>query len=220
MARFNRVAVIAVVLLAAVAVCAEVWAQPGPGGGRGPRPGGFGFGIAGFGMMGGGPGGGSISMMYGMLLNTATVQKELELVEEQKTKIKAANEKAQAAMREMFSGMGNFRDLSEDERKSKMEDMRKKGQAQAEANKKAIEEILLPHQLERLKGICLQRAGIAALNDKQIQQDLKMSDDQVAKLKSIGEESMKKSQELFAGMRDLSQEERQAKMAEVGQNMQ
>jgi hypothetical protein len=157
----------------------------------------MGFGFGGFGMMGGGPGGQfSISTMYGMLLGTPTVQKDLELVDEQKEKLKSANEKAQAAWRQMFSGMGNMQDLSDEERKSKMEEMRKKGQAQAEASKKAIEEILLPHQLERIKGIALQRVGTGALNDKQIQQDLKMSEDQVAKLKSIGEESGKKMQEI------------------------
>lgn len=219
MARSYRVVVIAVALLAAVALCAQAWAQPGAGGQRGPRPGGMG-GFGGFGMMGGGPGGGGVSMMYGTLLNTPTVQKDLELVDEQKEKLKAANEKAQASMREVFSGMGNMRDLGEEERKTKMGEVGKKMQAQAETAKKAIEEILLPHQLERLKGIALQRMGVGALNDKQIQQDLKMTEDQIAKLKSIGEESGKKTQEMFAGMRDLSQEERQAKFAEMGQKMQ
>jgi Spy/CpxP family protein refolding chaperone len=168
-------------------------------------------------MMGGGPGGGSLSMMYGMLLNSPTVQKDLDLVDEQKAKLKEANEKAQAAMREMFSGM---RDLSQEERQQKMGEIGKKMQAQAEATKKLIEETLLPHQLDRLKGLALQRIGTGALNFKEIQEDLKMTEEQVAKLKSIGEESAKKNQEMFAGMRDLSPEERQAKFAEIGQKMQ
>jgi|GEM_PF-505221 len=226
MSRMFRVATIALVLLASVAFCVSAWAQPGAGPPpKGPRPGGPGFGFGGFGMMGGGMGagmgwGGSVSAMYGFLLNTPTVQKELELVDEQKAKLKELQEKTQQAMREMFSGMGNWRDMSEEERKGRMEEMRKKGEARAEETKRAIEEILLPHQIERLKGIALQRMGVGALNDKEIQHDLKMTQEQIAKLKSIGEEAAKQMQEAFAGMRDLSPEERQARFAEMGRKMQ
>ena len=131
----------------------------------------------GFGMpMFGGPGGGfSLSSMYSFLLNSPTVQKDLELVDDQKAKLKELNEKSRAAMRKVFSGM---RDLSEDERREKMAEIGKKMQAQMEESKKAIEEILLPHQLERIKGIALQRVGTMALSDKQIQQDLKLSEEQ------------------------------------------
>ena len=209
MTRLCHVGSIALMSLGALALCTAVWAQPGPGG---PPPGG-----PGFGMFGGGPGGMSLAGMYGFLLNTPTVQKELELVDDQKAKIKEAGDKAQAAMREMFSGM---RDLSNEERQEKMREVGKKMQAQGEQTRKSIEEALLPHQLERLRGIALQMAGVGALNDKQLQQDLKLSEDQVAKIKSIGEESGKKMQEMFAGMRDLSPEDRQAKMAEVGKKAQ
>jgi hypothetical protein len=165
-----------------------------------------------------GPPGANVSMMYGFLLNTPTVQKELELVDEQKAKIKELGEKAMAAMREMRAGMGSMRDpnLSEDERRAKGEEMGKKMQAQMEAGKKAIEEILLPHQLERLKGIALQRAGIEAINDKQIQQDLKLSDEQVAKIKSIGEEAGKKFGALFSEGAD--RETIGPKMQEIGKD--
>ena len=54
-----------------------------------------------------------------------------------------------------------------------------------------------PHQLERLKGIALQRTGIRALSFKQVQEDLKLTDDQVAKIKSINEAAGKKMRELF-----------------------
>lgn len=145
-------------------------------------------------MMGGGPGGGSIAGQYARLLSSPTVQKELELVDDQKAKIAEAGQKAQTAMRQMFSGM---RDLSEEERRAKMQEMGRKMAAQAEESRKAIEEILLPHQLERLKGIALQVAGVQALTDKEIQQDLKLTEEQIAKIKSILEEAGKKMRELF-----------------------
>ncbi len=87
MTRSLRFGSIVLMSLGGLALCTAGWAQPGPGG---PRPGG-----PGFGMFGGGPGGGSLSMMYGFLLNAPTVQKELELVDDQKAKIKEAQDKAQ-----------------------------------------------------------------------------------------------------------------------------
>ena len=98
-------------VVAALALCTSAWAQPGPGGQ--PRPGG---------MFGGGSGA-SLSMLYGPLLNVPTVQKDLDLLDEQKAEIKPAGEKAQAAMRELFSGM---RDLSQEQRQAKMEEIGKK----------------------------------------------------------------------------------------------
>lgn len=184
MSRSIRFVAIAFASLAALGLCTSAWAQPGPGGG--PRPG--------FGMFGGGSGA-SVSMLYGPLLNVPTVQKELDLLDDQKAEIKPASDKAQAAMRESFSGM---RDLSQEERRAKMEEIGKKVQAQAEEMKKTIEHTLLPNQLKRLKGIALQVAGVRALNDKEVQQDLKLSEDQTAKIKSIGEDSMKKVRELFS----------------------
>jgi len=190
MTRSFRFASIALVSLGALALCTAVWAQPGPG----PGPG-FGGPGPGFGMFGGGPGA-SLSAQYGGLLNAPTVQKELNLADDQKAKIKEAGAKAQAAMRELFSGM---RDLSEEERRVKMEEAGKKMQTQAEETKTAIENALLPNQLQRLKGIALQVVGVQALNDKQVQGDLKLEDYQTAAIRVIGERSSRKIRELFTG---------------------
>ena len=89
MMRSLRIVSIAVVSLAALALCDTAWAQPGPGGGgrgfgRMPRP--------------------SLSMMYGMLLNSPTVQKDLDLVDDQKAKIKEINDKASTAMARVVFG--------------------------------------------------------------------------------------------------------------------
>jgi hypothetical protein len=111
-------------------------------------------------------------------------------------------------MRELFSGM---QDLTQEERQAKMAELGKKMQAQGEETKKAVEGILLPDQLKRLKGIALQRMGAMALSDKDVQKELKFSDDQVAKIKSVGEDMMKKGRELFqsaGNFRDMTDEER------------
>ncbi len=179
MARSLRLMSIVFVALAVMGLCATAWAQRGPGGG-GP---GFGFG-----------GNMSLSMMYGMLLNSPTVQKDLGLVDDQTAKIKEANDKAQKAMSDLWSGL---RDLSPEDRAAKREENSKKMQAIGEETKKTIETTLLPNQLARLKGIAIQQAGIRALLDKDVQKDLKLSDDQTAKIKSISDDFMKKMREAF-----------------------
>jgi Spy/CpxP family protein refolding chaperone len=182
MMRSLRIFSIAVVSLAALMLADTAWAQPGPGGrgfGRMPRP--------------------SLSMMYGFLLNVPTVQKDLDLVADQKTKIKEINDKAAAAMRELFSGMG---DLTPEERRAKFQENRKKMETMGEKTAKEIEGVLLPDQLKRLKGIALQRMGAMALNDKSVQKGLKLTDDQVAKIKSIGDDAMKKATDLFSSGAD------------------
>jgi Spy/CpxP family protein refolding chaperone len=149
----------------------------------------------------------SISMMYGMLLGAPTVQKDLDLVDDQKAKIKEINEKTRTAMGEIFAGM---RDLTPEERDAKRADTRKKMEALGEKTNKEIEGVLLPDQLKRLRGIALQRMaamnmGAAALTDKGIQKDLKLTDDQVAKIQSITDEAMKKMSELFTPGGDPSE---------------
>jgi Spy/CpxP family protein refolding chaperone len=185
MARSLRWMSLVFAALAVVALCTAAQAQRGPGG-RGPGRGGPGFGFGG--------GDASLSMMYGMLLNSPKVQKELDLIDDQTAKIKEANDKTRKAMSDLWSGM---RDLSPEDRQAKMEEIGKKMQALGEEAKKTIETTLLPNQLARLKGIAIQVAGVRALSDKGVQKDLKFSDDQTAKIKSIGEDFGKKMREAF-----------------------
>ena len=162
MTRSLRFASIGLFSMAMVALCATVSsAQPGGGGGRGGR-----------GMMQ------SPAMMWGMLLRAPTVQKELNLTEDQQSKIKDLNEKAAAGMREMFAGM---QDLSQEERAARRAEMGKK----MEEQRKSLEGILLPNQVSRLKEIILQRRGASALQDKEIQDGLAITDEQKEKLKTI-----------------------------------
>ena len=136
-----------------------------------------------------------MAMMYRPLLTMPAVQEELNLSEDQKTKVKEATDKSRAAMQKLYTGI---REASEADRQAKMEEAGKKMQANAEETKKTIEGILLPKQLERLKGLAWQMGGVMALADKEIQQDLKLSDDQAAKIKAAGEDLRKKAEELMS----------------------
>ena len=202
MVRSIRFASIVLALLAVSALSAVAWAQPGPG--------------MGFGMFGGGAA--SLSAQYGRLLMIPTVQKELELVDDQKTKINDASQTMRGSMQEAFSDMTPpSPDMTPEERQKSMEEMQKKMQPIQEKYQKAVESILLPNQAKRLKEIALQVAGTAALSDKQVQDDLKLSSDQVNKIKTINEDMSKKRQALFAEANGDFQSLR-PKMQEISQD--
>jgi hypothetical protein len=171
---FLCVIVLAVIMVAAV----QAQQQPGPGG-RGGR------GMGGFGMMGRGGGG---SMMTLMLLNNEKVQKELEIVPEQKEKLDALRQEQRQAMPD-FRGM---RDLSEEERRAKMDEMRKKMEKQGEEMQAKIKEILLPNQLERLNQIRVQVLGSRAIMDAEVQKQLGITEEQKKKMTDLGQEMMGK----------------------------
>ncbi len=172
----------------------------------------------GFGM--GGMGGfGSAADMWGPLLRSEQVRKELELVPEQLDKLKEIGEKASARMRDGFAAMRGLRDASPEERKAKMTEFGNKARAQAEELRKESEGVLLPHQAERLKQVALQVRGVRALEDKEVQTSLSLTDEQKNQLKSLRESMIAK----FRGMgRPESDEERKAqreKMQAAGKEL-
>jgi Spy/CpxP family protein refolding chaperone len=183
MTRSVRIVSIVLVSLGSLSLCAAAQAQPG---GDAPGVGD---------MMGA-----ALSMQYGRLLNSPTVKRELNLTDDQEAKIKEAGSKAQSAMREMFS---DFRGLDPEEIrakiKEKMQEMGEKMRTQAEDTRAVIEKTLRPEQLKRLRQIAMQNTGVQALGDKSVQRDLKLSSDQVAKIKAIGDDVMKKLREAFSG---------------------
>lgn len=124
---------------------------------------------------GGGAGFGGFGGGTTFLLQQESVQKELKLSEEQVKKIKELSEK----QRESFRGL---RDLSQEERRTKMQEA-------AKANEKAVGEILKPEQLKRVKQISLQRQGARALSNPEIAKVLNLTSEQTDKIKKIQEEA-------------------------------
>jgi Spy/CpxP family protein refolding chaperone len=211
MSRSVRLLAVSLAGLGLVSFCALAYAQP-PGKGPGRPRGGFGMG--GMGMMGGSP-----AQLWGMLLRSEKVQKELELLDDQKTKLAEIGEKAAARMREAFSGMQGLGDMSAEERQAKFAEMRKTAAAQAKELQKEIEGVLLPHQIDRLKQIALQLQGVRALNDPQVQKALGLTADQVDKIRSLQQGEFEKMRSMMSGMRDLSDQERREKMQEARKQM-
>jgi Spy/CpxP family protein refolding chaperone len=156
--------VAAVVVMAASPVLAQQRRGQGGGGGRG------------FGGLGGGV----------MLLGQKSVQEELKLSDDQAKQVKELVDK----QREAFQGFG---DLSQEERRTKMQEM-------AKTNNEAVAKILKPEQAKRFKQIALQqqvRFGLAfVLNNPEVAKELKISDDQKGKLEEIRNKAREETQGL------------------------
>jgi hypothetical protein len=129
-----------------------------------------------------------IVVLYVRLTALPTVDKELNLTKDQRTKFKVARDKIQAVLAEPLGGTDGQR---------KTEETANKMNSLVEELKKTLESTLSPEKLERLKGIALQVAGILALGDKEIQRDLALSNDQVAKINAADADVTNKFHEML-----------------------
>jgi Spy/CpxP family protein refolding chaperone len=190
-----------VILVAA----SQTVAQPQPGG---PPPGGF-----------GGPGGPGGFFGGGGVLNLAMrdeVQQELQLVDEQKEKVRATIDTMRDKVRDQMRGMfEQLRDASDEERRARFDEIRAKFESLDAEGAKELEKILLPHQMERLKQIDLQNKirfrGASALTSGDVAKALNLTDEQREKLEKRAAEVQ---EELQTKIRELQVEARK-KMIDV-----
>ncbi len=205
MRSFTRIATVLAIVLVFLAVDSIAQAQDR---GRGRRGGGGGFG----GGFGGSRGAG---VEAGSLLRSEQVQAELKLSEDQLAEISALTEKAREQVRESFRG---FRDLSDDERRAKGEELRSKQQELQADMRKQLEKVLSAEQVKRLDEISLQVRGMRALADSAIRSKLSITEEQKQGIDDIVQAQRDMMRELFGGMRelrDLDNDERAAKFAEL-----
>ena len=175
--------VVAVLLSATSSLMAQ---RPQGGGGRG------GF--------GGGPGGGRSGGSLGILQRDTNAE-ELKLTDDQKAKIKELSDKQRedTRMRDVGSKM---RDASEEERPALQAELAKLTESIRQQTDAELKLILLPEQFTRYRQLALQQRGVSAIGDSDVAGELKLSDEQLAKLKAITEESDKRRTEMFAKMRE------------------
>jgi Spy/CpxP family protein refolding chaperone len=188
------------VLAIGLAIClaSSAFAQP-RGGGRG-GPGGFGGG--GFGGFGGG-GGGSL-----MLLFDENVRKDLGVTDDQWQRLQDGQRAMQERMTGAFQGL---RDLSEEQRQARFEEIRKNSQDE----QKKLENILTQPQRDRLKQIGIQsrlnRGNAAdALAGDELAQDLALTDADKDRIRKASDEAQ---DELRAEMRKLQDKAREKVIA-------
>jgi hypothetical protein len=149
------------------------------------------------------------------LLRSKDVQKELELVEEQKKELRALYQ-------EMRGGPGerpNLRDLSDKERRERIKEMRKEHQQRMAKMEEKIKAILLPHQLQRLNQIRLQVAGDAALMEPEVQKELGITKEQKEKMKALHKDGLAKFREAWEDLQDLLPEQRREQRDEIRSKM-
>lgn len=157
--------------------CASI-AQPGFGGGQG-GPGGRRGGMRMFGGM---------AMPPSMLLQRDDVQADLKLTTEQKDKLTDIQEKARDEMRAQFQS-GTRPDR---------ETMRKNMEKMQEKITKEVNTVLTADQQKRLKQIAIQVNGSNSLLQKDVQKDLGLTAEQIAKIDSLQKGLQDASQKLMA----------------------
>ena len=113
------------------------------------------------------------------------VQKELELVDDQKSEITKITEESRQGLGDLFGGL---RDLPDEERQAK--DARDAGKlaARNKETEEKINKVLLDHQKKRLKEITLQVRGVAALSDAEVATALALTTDQKDQIKKVIED--------------------------------
>ena len=115
------------------------------------------------------------------LLLLPKVREELDLVEEQIADLKKLGESMRPQGRRERP---NFREMSEEQRREFFEKMRKEREKRmAELNAK-IKEMLMPEQWERLQQIRIQAGGVRAFLSQELQQKLKITEEQVEKIRT------------------------------------
>ena len=151
-------------------------------------------------------GGGMFGGPAGLLSNKG-VQKELKLDDDQATKVNKLAEDMRAKQRE---AMESARDLAPEERRTKMMELSRTMNADAD---KALADILKPEQLTRFKQIRLQTRGADAFNDPAVQAELKLTDEQKSKVRELMDNQMSQMREIFQNAGDDRDAARQKMMA-------
>jgi len=145
------------------------------------------------------------------LLSLEKVQKELKLSEDQIGKVKEISEKLRPEMREKFAGLREIEDRQE--RRAKMTELGKQFDEKAHGQ---IREVLSNEQMIRLYQVRLQvRGAVYGVNHPWIANRLKFTDEQKKKAAELEKATQEKISKAFSGLRDLPQEERRKKYAEV-----
>lgn len=150
----------------------------------------------------GGPAGGG---MIG-LLQSDEVRQELDLMDDQVDQLRAIGDDIRAQVRDelqgAFQGMG---DLSPEERQQRIGEIRGKIDSIVSKSQGRLQEVLLPHQFERLKQIDLQariqRGGAAALTEGELAETLGLTDQQKEQLRERSQEVQQELQEKIQQLR-------------------
>lgn len=146
------------------------------------------------------------------LLSIPEVLKEINVSDEQKGQVEKMIEDLRAARGGGGGNRGDFQNLSDEERRARIEEMRKQREERSQKEEDAAKLILKPEQLDRLNELRLQRAGASALERTAVADKIGLTQEQKDKIASISQEARRGG----GGFnRDASQEERRQAAAEA-----
>jgi Spy/CpxP family protein refolding chaperone len=129
-------------------------------------------------------------------LRMESVQKDLELVPEQIEKLKQIGKEYYEDLRAQRAQWKDWGKLTQEERMAKYKEMREKQMKRAEAVRKQVEKVLLPHQLKALEEMNFRRMASSMLYQPRVMQNVGITEEQKAKIQKIRQEMMDKYQKL------------------------
>jgi hypothetical protein len=152
-------------LVAAMATVASAQGQGrGQGGGRGM-------------------GGGMMAPSAASLVGIPVVAEEIKITEDQKGDV-------EAIVTEVREARMGLRDVPQEERASKIEELNKAAHAK-------LAKVLKPEQVKRLEQIEVQAKGLAAYTDEKVKKALEITEEQGKKLQALATETMEKGRAAF-----------------------
>jgi Spy/CpxP family protein refolding chaperone len=124
------------------------------------------------------------------LLQSEQIKQELNLTDDQVSKLKQVNTDLRAEMDKLTSGVDPTK-LSDSEKKQKQEEI---DRVNKDVRQK-LASILKPEQTSRVKQIFLQVYGFGVLTQQDFKSDLKLTADQDKKMQDLGKELLAKVQQ-------------------------
>jgi hypothetical protein len=125
------------------------------------------------------------SVLNLFMLRAEAVQKELTLDEQQ---AKAINELAAQMQAEAMEVMSGLQDLTPEEQKQELPSILKMVGEKGKEIQDKVDKVLNEKQRTRVKELSIQRRGVEALQDDEVVDALKLSDEQKEKLTAVRKE--------------------------------
>jgi Spy/CpxP family protein refolding chaperone len=136
---------------------------------------------------------GGLGLPLDMLLQNEGVQKELKLGDEQIGKIREVLHDVRLKHREDWE---KLRDLSQEERREKLLELIK---LVTDDTAKSLADVLSPAQVRRLKQIKWQNDGLRAFSEDDVNEHLKLTEEQREKIRTINEQARQEFAAIFQG---------------------
>lgn len=197
MARFPRLFSLASAALVLALVTMTADAQP-PGRGKQPPGGRFGPGRGGpgFGMMGFSGRGQSLTG----LCRSETARNYAKISEQEAKQVEELTEKLREQRRERTGDRPNFREMTDEQRQARMEEMRKEAEKRNQELEAQLGKLLGSEKVDALKRVQWQMQGPRVLLDRGFQQEMGFSEPLREQLQQIAQSAMEKGRERFSGM--------------------